>query len=94
MKIPGGESYPSSGGAPGIPLPRMGTRTAFLSSVRQTHWSIIQLSRSLSLGDLSTSEAQFTVTCTFVNLLLYLSTVAPVVRRVDNYRPDKSLSGR
>ena len=50
------QSHPSSGGAPGIPLPRTGTRTAFLSSVKQTHWSIIQLSFSLSLADLSKNE--------------------------------------
>jgi hypothetical protein len=42
-----------SAGATGIPLPGEGTITAFLSSVRHTHWSIKALSRSASASDLS-----------------------------------------
>jgi hypothetical protein len=44
--MPGGTSQ--SAGAPGIPLPAAGTRTAFLSSVRTTHWSMRLRSRSAS----------------------------------------------
>lgn len=61
---PSARAYPSSSGAPGIPLPRRGTRTAFLSSVRQTHWSIIQLSLSLSLADLSAMKPGLKITQT------------------------------
>lgn len=42
-----------SAGAPGIPLPGAGTITAFLSSVRHTHWSNSALSRSESASVLS-----------------------------------------
>lgn len=37
-----------SAGAPGIPDLGAGTRTVFLSSVKQTHWSIRLCSRSTS----------------------------------------------
>ena len=48
-----------SAGAPGIPLPGLGTNTAFLSSVRLIHWSIRALSRSESESDLSKQIFRF-----------------------------------
>ena len=44
--------------APGILDPGAGTRTAFLSSVKDTHWSNRMFSRSVDSSDLSTTTQQ------------------------------------
>ena len=54
--MPGGGFQ--SAGAPGIPDPAAGTRTAFLSSVRLTHWSTRLCSRSISCSVLSAHKKQ------------------------------------
>jgi len=50
-----------SAGAPGIPLPAVGTRTALRSSVKQTHWSIRLCSLSTSASDFSVDTQTHTV---------------------------------
>jgi hypothetical protein len=61
--IPGGGSQ--SAGAPGMPEPAEGTRTALRSSVRLTHWSTRLCSRSKSCSDLSTHTR---TPCTVISL--------------------------
>ena len=63
-----------SAGAPGIPLPGEGTITAFLSSVRHTHWSSNALSRSESASLLSKCNVyQFKNIYIYVNLSFKIS---------------------
>lgn len=63
-----------SAGAPGIPLPGEGTITAFLSSVRHTHWSSSALSRSESASLLSKCNVyQLKNIYIYVNLSFHIS---------------------
>ncbi len=50
-----------SSGAPGTPLPGDGHKTLFLSSVKETHWSINIPSRSLSAAFLSKQIRQLPI---------------------------------
>ena len=56
--------------APGMLEPDAGTRTAFLSSVRETHWSSKILSRSTASSLLSANRKKFN----FNNVSIYYIT--------------------